>query len=142
MVEFISIMITVLGESMSGKNFSKKRQLILDTIKSTNTHPSAKWVYESLKEDIPDLSLGTVYRNIALFKEEGLVVTVANLDGEERIDGDTSEHAHFVCRECKRVFDIFGSIGAPAKCPLEGFETEHQVLTYFGKCSTCINKTN
>ena len=73
---------------MSGKNFSKKRQLILDAIKSTNNHPSAKWVYESLKEEIPDLSLGTVYRNIALFKEEGLIVTVANLDGEERIDGD------------------------------------------------------
>ncbi len=127
---------------MSGRNFSKKRQLILDTIKSTHTHPSAKWVYESLKEEIPDLSLGTVYRNIALFKEEGLIVTVTNLDGEERLDGDTSEHAHFVCRECKQVYDIFEDIPDVHSCPLEGFQTEHQVLTYFGRCSACNNNTN
>ncbi len=124
---------------MSGKNFSKKRQLILDTIKSTDTHPGARWVYETLKEEIPDLSLGTVYRNIALFKDEGLVVTVTNLDGEERIDGDTSEHAHFVCRECKRVYDIYDKNVTALSCPLENFETEHLALTYFGRCSACKN---
>lgn len=128
---------------MVGRNHSKKRQMILDTIKSTDTHPSAKWVYEQLKEEIPDLSFGTVYRNIALFKEEGLVVTVTNLDGEERIDGNTSQHAHFVCKECKQVYDIFPKqLSAPKECPLEGFETEHRVLTYFGKCSACNNAKN
>ena len=125
---------------MSGKNFSKKRQLILDTIKSTDTHPGARWVYDTLKEEIPDLSLGTVYRNIALFKDEGLVVTVTNLDGEERIDGDTSPHAHFVCKDCRRVYDIFDENVTSASCPLEGFETEHLALTYFGRCSACNNE--
>lgn len=126
---------------MGGRNFSKKRQLILDTIKETDSHPSARWVYEKLKTDFPDLSLGTVYRNIALFKEEGLVISVTNIDGEERIDGNTHEHAHFVCKECGGVYDIFSSDeDNAAQCPLAGFETDRTVLTYYGRCSDCINK--
>lgn len=126
---------------MSGQNFSKKRQMILDTIKSTDTHPSAKWVYETLKEQVPDLSLGTVYRNITLFKEQGLIVTVANVDGEERMDGDTSAHAHFVCKECGSVYDVpeeAASINSQ-RCPMDGFETDCAVLTYYGRCSSCRN---
>ncbi|MBQ9743240.1 MAG: transcriptional repressor [Ruminococcus sp.] len=129
---------------MSGQNFSKKRQMILDTIKSSHTHPSAKWVYDTLKEQVPDLSLGTVYRNINLFKEQGLVVAVANVDGEERIDGDTSAHAHFVCKECGKVFDIPEDIITirSESCPMEGFSTESAVLTYFGKCNFCTHNAN
>ncbi len=126
---------------MAGKNFSKKRQMILDTIKSTKTHPSARWVYDTLKEEVPDLSLGTVYRNIALFKEQGLVLSVTTVDGEERIDGDTSPHAHFVCRECGGIYDIFCEKNTTDECPLEGFSAESAVLTYFGKCKEC-NKEN
>ena len=126
---------------MAGKNFSKKRQMILDTIRSTNSHPSARQVYDTLKKDAPDLSLGTVYRNIALFKEEGLVLSVTTLDGEERIDGDTSPHAHFVCRECGSIYDIFSDNNSVNSCPLEGFSAESAVLTYFGKCKEC-NKEN
>ncbi len=125
---------------MSGRNFSKKRQLILDAIKDTDTHPSARWVYEKLKADFPDLSLGTVYRNIALFKEEGLVISVTNVDGEERIDGNTAEHAHFVCKECGGVYDIMGDTDTSPQCPLQGFDTDYAVLTYFGRCSNCCNK--
>ena len=56
---------------MTGHNFSSKREAIFKTIASTKSHPSAKWVYDKLKDEIPNLSLGTVYRNIALFKEQG-----------------------------------------------------------------------
>ncbi|MBE6734950.1 MAG: transcriptional repressor [Ruminococcaceae bacterium] len=124
---------------MSGQNFSKKRQMILDTIRSTDTHPSAKWVYETLKEQIPDLSLGTVYRNINLFKEQGLIIPVATVDGEERIDGDTSAHAHFVCKECGCVYDV-PATHAPISqetCALDGFCTHNTVLTYYGICGGC-----
>ncbi|MBR2724370.1 MAG: transcriptional repressor [Ruminococcus sp.] len=126
---------------MGGQNFSKKRQMILDTIKSTDSHPSARWVYESLKEQIPDLSLGTVYRNINLFKEQGHVMTVATVDGEDRIDGDTSPHAHFVCKNCGCVYDV-PATHAPIKnetCTMDGFETHSTVLTYYGVCGGCTN---
>ena len=61
---------------MAKRNFSSKRNAIYNAVCGTDTHPSARWVYDKLKPEIPDLSLGTVYRNIALFKDEGTVRSV------------------------------------------------------------------
>ena len=82
---------------MAKRNFSSKRNAIYNAVCGTDTHPSARWVYDKLKPEIPDLSLGTVYRNIALFKDEGKVSVICNVNGEERIDGNTEPHPHFVC---------------------------------------------
>lgn len=120
---------------MKGSNFSSKRELIYSTLCSTKTHPSAKWVYEQLKEDHPDLSLGTVYRNIALFKEKGMAIPVANILGEERLDGDTSPHAHLVCKTCGRIEDI--EMPALTLKNGKGFETDYITVTYFGICKEC-----
>ncbi len=123
---------------MKGSNFSSKRELIYSTLCSTKTHPSAKWVYEQLKEDYPDLSLGTVYRNIALFKENGKAVAVANILGEERLDGDTSAHAHLVCKTCGKIQDIpMPSI--TQKGDAQDFNTDFVSVTYFGTCKDCAN---
>lgn len=121
---------------MKGSNFSSKRELIYSTLCSTKSHPSAKWVYEQLKEDYPDLSLGTVYRNIALFKEKGMVIPVANVLGEERLDGDTSPHAHLVCKCCGRIEDI-DMPSLTLKGDTDGFSTDFVAVTYFGICNTC-----
>ena len=88
------------------EKFSRKRQAILDAIRSTKCHPSAEWVYQSLKPAYPDLSLGTVYRNIARFKEQGQVAHIATVRGQERLDGNTAPHAHFICRTCGAVLDV------------------------------------
>ncbi|MBQ2825521.1 MAG: transcriptional repressor [Clostridia bacterium] len=121
---------------MKGSNFSSKRELIYSTLCSTKSHPSAKWVYEQLKEDYPDLSLGTVYRNIALFKEKGMVIPVANVLGEERLDGDTSPHAHLVCKCCGRIDDI-DMPSLTLNGDTDGFSTDFVAVTYFGICNTC-----
>ena len=107
---------------MAKRNFSSKRNAIYNAVCGTDTHPSARWVYDKLKPEIPDLSLGTVYlniqktfpnislgtvyRNIALFKDEGKVSVICNVNGEERIDGNTEPHPHFVCNKCKAVIDV------------------------------------
>ena len=121
------------------QNYSNKRLAIYSTICNTTCHPSAKWVYSQLKDEYPDLSLGTVYRNIALFKEQGTVITVANVNGEERIDGNTSPHAHFVCTECGRVYDIFNDKLTAIDTELgdEGFTIESKSITFYGKCNHC-----
>ena len=62
------------------RNFSSKRNAIYNVLLNTDTHPSARWVYEQLKPDFPDLSLGTVYRNISLFKNEGTIISVCNVN--------------------------------------------------------------
>ena len=88
----------------------KKREAILNCLRSTNTHPTAEWVYTQLKAEYPDISLGTVYRNLALFKEQGLVISVGTVNGVERFDADTEPHVHFICRECHKVDDLPGMI--------------------------------
>lgn len=121
---------------MKGGNFSSKRELIYSTLCSTKTHPSAKWVYEQLKEEHPDLSLGTVYRNIALFKDKGKAIAVANILGEERLDGDISPHAHLVCKCCGKIEDI----EMPTlieKGNISDFSIDFVAVTYFGLCKDC-----
>ena len=122
------------------RNFSSKRNAIYNTLLNTNTHPSARWVYEQLKPDFPDLSLGTVYRNITLFKNEGMVISVCNVNGEERIDADTSPHSHFVCNCCGKVFDVKENSSLTAESislANSGFEIESRLILYHGKCPEC-----
>lgn len=121
---------------MKGGNFSSKRELIYTTLCSTKTHPSAKWVYEQLKEEYPDLSLGTVYRNIALFKDKGMALPVANVLGEERLDGDTSPHAHLVCKCCGKIEDVEMPT-LTEKGGTDDFKTDFVSVTYFGLCKNC-----
>lgn len=124
---------------MKRENFSCKRNAILEAIASTTEHPSAKMVYEKLKNDYPDLSLGTVYRNISLFKNKGLVSAVANVNGEERIDGNVNPHGHFVCSCCGNVYDVFNENLTADNTYLEkeGFVIESQFTTFYGKCNKC-----
>ena len=61
---------------MPPRKHSKKRDAIYECVRSTKTHPSAEWVYSRLKPEIPDLSLGTVYRNLNLFQQEGRLISV------------------------------------------------------------------
>ena len=84
----------------------RKRDAILTYLKDTHLHPSAEMVYAELKQQIPDLSLGTVYRNLNLFKEQGLAISVGTVKGVERFDGNTMPHVHFFCTDCGAVIDL------------------------------------
>ncbi len=121
------------------RKHSRKRDAILECLRSTNSHPSAEWVYSQLKPIIPDLSLGTVYRNLALFRSEGLITSVGVVNGLERFDADMSEHMHFVCSKCGAVIDV-----GPTKLPEEliscaalAGSVESCRITFTGVCSTC-----
>jgi Fur family peroxide stress response transcriptional regulator len=93
-----------MGNSV--RKHSRKRDAILDVMKATVSHPGALWVYEQLKPRIPGLSLGTVYRNINLFQEEGELVSLGVVKGEERFDARVQPHPHFVCTKCGKVIDL------------------------------------
>lgn len=128
---------------MTKRNFSSKRNAIYNIVCSTDTHPSAKWVYEQLKPDIPDLSLGTVYRNIALFKNEGKVNVVCSVNGEERIDADTKSHPHFVCNVCGKISDIRDTNVAYSEnreLKNAGYTIESRYVIYYGQCPECSKK--
>ena len=123
------------------KNFSRQREEIIRVIRSTDTHPTAAWVYSKVKEAIPNISLGTVYRNLTVLLEEGQIITVGKVDGQERYDARTTPHAHFVCRGCRRVLDVFlpdvvsglyGEVESRLGCHTEGY-----TLTLHGLCAGC-----
>lgn len=120
---------------------SRKRDAILDCICTTDVHPSAEWVYRQLKPRIPDLSLGTVYRNIAMFRAEGTIVSVGVVDGLERFDGNTAPHVHFICEHCGAVLDV-GEVELPsaladrAACVTGGQITACR-LSFTGRCRRC-----
>lgn len=117
------------------KKHSRKRDAILFCLAGTKTHPSADWVYRQLKPDFPDLSLGTVYRNLSAFLEEGEIVSVGKVNGLERYDFDTSVHSHFICCRCHAVIDI-APVSLPDLPELPG-HADFCRITFTGICKTC-----
>ena len=98
--------------AMNAKHF-KKRDAILDYLRQSKAHPSAETIYTDLKPQIPDLAMGTVYRNLTLFKQKGLVSSVATVSGVERFDANTQPHVHFICSGCDAVIDLHDLMESP-----------------------------
>ena len=120
----------------------RKRNAILDYLRHTDTHPSAEMVYNHLKQSIPDLSLGTVYRNLSLFKDKGEITSLGTVNGVERFDGNTAPHVHFVCTGCDAVADL-PRIAVPEALNQEvhtqtGGQINMCQLTFIGQCKNCI----
>lgn len=123
------------------KNF-KKRGAILSYLQHTTAHPSAETIFTDLKTEIPDLSLGTVYRNLKLFQQQGLVSSIATVHGVERFDANTAPHVHFICDGCDAVIDLHQLSTPQTLCA----EAENSIgcsvcgcqLSFTGKCRTCL----
>ena len=124
--------------------YSKKREAILTAIRGTRCHPSAEWVYQSLKPEHPDLSLGTVYRNLIFFQQRGEIQSVGVVKGQERFDGETRPHSHFICNSCGAVSDLEGiqvDTGLDQTVSRQyGFAVERHELTFYGRCPACMQK--
>ncbi|CAB1238908.1 MAG: transcriptional repressor [Oscillospiraceae bacterium] len=117
------------------QNYSRKREAILTALQRTKIHPTAEWVYQELKNEYPDLSLGTVYRNLRLFKEEGVIASVGVVDGQERYDGDVTPHSHFVCTNCGKVIDVNDEFVDPEADTMVARKCRVKVLSH----SVCFN---
>ena len=124
----------------------RKRNAILECLRSTTAHPSADMVHEMLQAEHPDISLATVYRNLALFKQQGLISSVCTVKGIERFDGNTETHVHFICENCDAVSDLH-QIHIPETLGDEvtgcsGNQMHSCQMTISGLCSSCLNKEN
>ena len=127
------------------RKHSRKRDAILACVRATDCHPTAEWVYQQLKPSIPDLSLGTVYRNLALFREEGLIDSIGETDGAERFDGNLTPHAHVICSCCGAVIDCF-EVRLPSSVFDAASEETHAridgcKLVFSGLCESCQNRS-
>ena len=126
-----------------GKHF-RKRSAIYAYLCNTYSHPSAETVFTQLKPQIPDLSMGTVYRNLKLFCQQGQASVIATVDGVERFDANTQPHVHFICTRCNGVSDLMEleipqSLvdQAAAQC---GGTVEGCQLTFNGICDQCSQR--
>ena len=119
---------------------SRQRERIYQYLMKTDAHPSAETVYSDLRPEIPGLSLGTVYRNLKLLEELGLVRRVASFQGSERYDACCSDHAHFLCQHCGRLLDLGSANTGAIRSAIEleeGFSMNKLDLTITGKCPNC-----
>ena len=125
---------------MPTRKNSKKRQVILEALAATTAHPTAQELYQQLKPDYPDLSLGTVYRNLSLFAEEGDAMSVGVFRGQERFDARTEPHAHLHCAQCGRVIDVplpfDAQLDAKASEQIGWNVTSHYTI-FEGLCPNC-----
>ena len=130
---------------MECKKHFRKRDAILTCLRQTTVHPSAEWIFTQLKPEIPDLSMGTVYRNLTLFKEQGVIASVGTVKGVERFDGNTDPHVHFLCTQCGAVVDLTGLAVPEELNKAAATETGGQVgtcqLTFTGICMECLNNS-
>lgn len=120
---------------------SKKRQAILEALSATREHPTAEMLYKRLKPEYPELSLGTVYRNLGVLLEEGQAVSVVRVAGQERYDATVRPHAHFVCRLCNMVADMelpenMDSLYKQLEQDFD-FQAESCSVSVSGLCSSC-----
>jgi Fur family transcriptional regulator, peroxide stress response regulator len=126
---------------------SKQRDAILRVLMSTSSHPTAEWLYEEVKKEIPNISLGTVYRNLRLMKRQGEILELEQTGTYRRFDGNAANHYHFRCDECARVFDIDEPLvpGIDERVERDtGFRVSHHRLEFRGFCRNCqtIGKEN
>lgn len=85
---------------------SRQRTLVFDALKASHEHPSAEEIYLAVKEQMPDISLGTVYRNLNLLEQMQMVNRIHTGVSGDRFDAVVSEHPHIICTKCGRVADI------------------------------------
>ena len=88
------------------RRYTKQRELVLDALRSTHAHPTAEEIYMSLKDDHPEISLGTVYRNLNVLYEQGEIIRVEGNFPSVRFDGNAMLHYHFRCAACGELFDL------------------------------------
>lgn len=124
--------------------YSRQRESIKQYLASTNEHPTADTVYMHVKEEYPNISLGTVYRNLNLLTSLGEALKISDPDGADRFDGCVLPHSHFFCTECRKVLDLELDTEELLKKHIaaSGFDgiVESSRTIFYGKCSDCKNK--
>ena len=119
---------------------SKQREAILSVVKSINIHPTADWVYARVKKEIPNISLGTVYRNLKLLQREGKLVELEFSNDVSHFDGNLKPHYHFRCERCGCIFNVDYSINEDINKKVAretGFEVTRHFMEFHGLCREC-----
>jgi Fur family peroxide stress response transcriptional regulator len=122
---------------------SRQRERILEIVRTTNIHPTASWIYERLKEEIPGLSMGTVYRNLNILIDQGFVRKIDFGSTFDRFEANIEPHYHFICEKCGEIFDLDLPIDASLNEMVNKktqFSAKRHRIEFYGLCDRCAQK--
>lgn len=126
------------------QKYSRQREIIINCLKSRYDHPSANMVYDSVREEIPNISLGTVYRNLTKLSDDGIIQRIAVNNSADRFDWNEKSHYHFRCEKCDDVSDLKFQDDAQEKLLSTIVGDVPQVnsfqLIFSGICRNCSQK--
>ncbi|MCD7818738.1 MAG: transcriptional repressor [Lachnospiraceae bacterium] len=125
---------------MPTRKYSRQREAIKTFLAGRKDHPTADTIYSCLREEYPNISLGTVYRNLALLTDTGEIARINTGVGPERYDGTVAQHQHFICTRCERVYDVESEgmdeliRSAIKSCP---GRIDSYTANFYGVCTDC-----
>ena len=122
---------------------TRQREVILEELRKTKTHPTADELYSIVRERLPRISLGTVYRNLDFLADSGEIRRLEAAGSTKRFDGDISRHQHVRCIQCGRIGDVMDMHEAPSVegMSVEGFSSVlSSRIEYDGICSACAGR--
>ncbi len=122
---------------------TRQRQAVIQALRETHSHPDAAWIHGQVRAELPNISLGTVYRTLDALVRDGVVMTIERAGQATRYDYKHAGHGHHhvVCRGCGAIYDIdaedvpMPALGLPA-----GFQVQDVRLEYHGLCQTCSGR--
>ena len=118
--------------------YSKQREALLKLLRSTKSHPDAEWLYMGLRKEYPNISLGTVYRNLRQLIQAGEILELS-FGGTSHFDGDMLPHYHMRCGSCNRILDVPDeNVSVNVKLE-DGFQINTINLLLNGICRDCQN---
>ena len=123
--------------------YSRQREAIKNFLIGRTDHPTADTIYSALREEYPNISLGTVYRNLALLADLGEIAKISTGVGADHYDGTVKQHQHFICTHCHQVSDIpMESIDIIMDLASKNFSghIESYCANFFGTCESCMKE--
>lgn len=125
--------------------YSRQREAIKEFMMTRKDHPTADVVYMNVRREFPNISLGTVYRNLTLLSDTGELLRLRVGDGVDHFDATTTPHYHFICKDCGTVTDlelpIMHSIDQVAGENFKGQIGGH-VTYFYGTCEHCLKNSS
>lgn len=118
---------------------SRQRDLILEIINCSHDHNTTQEIYQRARQIIPNISLGTVYRNLNQLVDLGLILRIKTSEGMDRFDNLNQQHHHFICDNCSRIIDVFKSFEINTKI-LPGSNVTHYAIQFHGICDKCLEE--
>ncbi|HZH61743.1 MAG TPA: peroxide-responsive transcriptional repressor PerR [Metabacillus sp.] len=127
----------------TGVRITPQRHAILEFLVDSMTHPTADDIYKALEGKFPNMSVATVYNNLRVFREVGLVKELTYGDASSRFDFVTSDHYHVICESCGKIVDFsypgLDEVEALA-AHVTGFKVSHHRMEIYGLCNSCEKK--